>query len=129
MPFSKAHSTYFRAARQIERRISALSLASALRFPFSWDIGNGWNPPFKSERNGGGEVLFGTFGQWNGAKTGRYTDHFSQQRSVLGCKSSFSGHFYGLLFVTAVPNTKLCAWGEEDSGGRVLRAGSMSWVW
>jgi hypothetical protein len=25
-----------------------------------------------------------------------------------------------LLFITAVPNTKLCAWGEEDSGGRVL---------
>ena len=26
----------------------------------------------------------------------------------------------GLLFITAVPNTKLCAWAEEDSGGRVL---------
>ena len=26
-----------------------------------------------------------------------------------------------LLFITAVPNTKLCAWGEEDSGGHVLR--------
>ena len=25
-----------------------------------------------------------------------------------------------LLFITAVPNTKLCAWGEEDSGERVL---------
>ncbi len=25
-----------------------------------------------------------------------------------------------LLFITAVPNTKLCAWGEEDSGGHVL---------
>ena len=25
-----------------------------------------------------------------------------------------------LLFITAVPNTKLCAWGEEDSGGYVL---------
>jgi hypothetical protein len=24
-----------------------------------------------------------------------------------------------LLFITAVPNTKLCAWGEEDSGGHV----------
>jgi hypothetical protein len=23
-------------------------------------------------------------------------------------------------FITAVPNTKLCAWGEEDSGGHVL---------
>ncbi len=23
-----------------------------------------------------------------------------------------------LLFITAVPNTKLCPWGEEDSGGR-----------
>jgi hypothetical protein len=22
-----------------------------------------------------------------------------------------------LLFITAVPNSKLCAWGEEDSGG------------
>jgi hypothetical protein len=22
-----------------------------------------------------------------------------------------------LLFITALPNTKLCAWGEEDSGG------------
>ena len=27
---------------------------------------------------------------------------------------------YLLLFITAVPNTKLCAWGEEDSGGHVL---------
>jgi hypothetical protein len=26
-----------------------------------------------------------------------------------------------LLCITAVPNTKLCAWGEEDSGGHVLR--------
>jgi hypothetical protein len=25
-----------------------------------------------------------------------------------------------LLFITTVPNTKLCAWGEEDSGGHVL---------
>jgi hypothetical protein len=25
-----------------------------------------------------------------------------------------------LLLFTAVPNTKLCAWGEEDSGGHVL---------
>jgi hypothetical protein len=25
-----------------------------------------------------------------------------------------------VLFITAVPNTKLCAWGEEDSGGHVL---------
>jgi hypothetical protein len=24
------------------------------------------------------------------------------------------------LFITAVPNTKMCAWGEEDSGGHVL---------
>jgi hypothetical protein len=24
------------------------------------------------------------------------------------------------VFITAVPNTKLCAWGEEDSGGHVL---------
>jgi len=26
-----------------------------------------------------------------------------------------------LLFITTVPNTKLCAWGEEDSGGHVIR--------
>ena len=25
-----------------------------------------------------------------------------------------------LLFITAVPNTKLCAWGEEDRGEHVL---------
>ena len=25
-----------------------------------------------------------------------------------------------LLFITAVPNTKMCAWGEEDSGEHVL---------
>ena len=25
------------------------------------------------------------------------------------------------VFITAVPNTKLCAWGEGDSGGHVLR--------
>jgi hypothetical protein len=25
-----------------------------------------------------------------------------------------------LLFITAVPNTKLCAWGEEDSAEHVL---------
>jgi hypothetical protein len=24
------------------------------------------------------------------------------------------------VFITAVPNTKLCAWGEEDNGGHVL---------
>jgi hypothetical protein len=24
------------------------------------------------------------------------------------------------VFITAVPNTKLLAWGEEDSGGHVL---------
>jgi hypothetical protein len=28
--------------------------------------------------------------------------------------------FEKLLFITAAPNTKLCAWGEEDSGGHVL---------
>ena len=26
-----------------------------------------------------------------------------------------------LLFITAVPNTKLCAWGEEDSGGHIIK--------
>jgi hypothetical protein len=26
----------------------------------------------------------------------------------------------GLLFITAVPNTKLCAWGVEDRGEHVL---------
>ena len=26
----------------------------------------------------------------------------------------------GVCVMTAVPNTKLCAWGEEDSGGLVL---------
>jgi hypothetical protein len=26
----------------------------------------------------------------------------------------------GVVFITTVPNTKLCAWGEEDSGGHVL---------
>ena len=36
-------------------------------------------------------------------------------RLVSGCPSHT-----GLLFITAVPNTKLCAWGEEDSGGHVL---------
>jgi hypothetical protein len=25
-----------------------------------------------------------------------------------------------VVFITAVSNTKLCAWGEEDSGGHVL---------
>jgi hypothetical protein len=25
-----------------------------------------------------------------------------------------------LLFITAIPNTKLCVWGEEDSGGHVI---------
>jgi hypothetical protein len=24
------------------------------------------------------------------------------------------------VFITVVPNTKMCAWGEEDSGGHVL---------
>jgi hypothetical protein len=24
------------------------------------------------------------------------------------------------VFITVVPNTKLCAWGEEDNGGHVL---------
>ncbi len=33
----------------------------------------------------------------------------------------FTGLFnVPLLFIAAVPNTKLCAWGEEDSGGHVL---------
>ena len=27
---------------------------------------------------------------------------------------------FALLFITAVPNTKLCAWGEEDRGEHVL---------
>jgi hypothetical protein len=45
----------------------------------------------------------------------------------LGCPSRTSerggegdcvkGHV--CVFITAVPNTKLCAWGEEDSGGHV----------
>jgi len=30
------------------------------------------------------------------------------------------GFSRGCVFITAVPNTKLCAWGEEDSGGHVL---------
>jgi hypothetical protein len=36
--------------------------------------------------------------------------------------SSSSGTDLGamLLFITSVPNTKLCAWGEEDRGGHVL---------
>jgi hypothetical protein len=29
--------------------------------------------------------------------------------------------FFLLLFITAVPNTKLFAWREEDSGGHALR--------
>jgi hypothetical protein len=28
--------------------------------------------------------------------------------------------FHMYVFITGVPNTKLCAWGEEDSGGHVL---------
>jgi hypothetical protein len=36
---------------------------------------------------------------------------------ICSCSLSFDR---GLLFITAVPNTKLCAWGEEDSGRHVL---------
>jgi hypothetical protein len=32
----------------------------------------------------------------------------------------FGGQVGVCVFITAVPNTKLCAWGEEDSGGHVL---------
>jgi hypothetical protein len=32
----------------------------------------------------------------------------------------FSDGWSVCVFITAVPNTKLCAWGEEDSGGHVL---------
>ena len=38
---------------------------------------------------------------------------------VYYCSTYFKAS-YSLLFITAVPNTKLCAWGEEDSGGHVL---------
>jgi len=37
-----------------------------------------------------------------------------------GCVYYCSTSYKLLLFITAVPNTKLCAWGEEDSGGYVL---------
>ena len=33
-----------------------------------------------------------------------------------------------LLFITAVPNTKLCAWGEEDRGEQYLLPGSVRQV-
>jgi hypothetical protein len=47
------------------------------------------------------------------------------QLSMLSLKTGaelLGGHNFrgGLLFITAVPNTKLCAWGEEDCGGHVL---------
>ena len=48
-------------------------------------------------------------------------------RTIRGCYAVPIIQFYlrhfstiWLLFITAVPNTKLCVWGEEDSGGHVL---------
>jgi hypothetical protein len=37
-----------------------------------------------------------------------------------GLKTTLSNYSTLLLFITAVPNTKLCAWGEEGSGGYIL---------
>ena len=46
--------------------------------------------------------------------------------AVVFCSSYFSAVRFpcsfvfpleSTVFITAVPNTKLCAWGEEDSGG------------
>jgi hypothetical protein len=50
------------------------------------------------------------------------TERSSERSSVLRFLGSGRGFFERILcvFITAVPNTKLCAWGEEDSGGHVL---------
>jgi hypothetical protein len=43
------------------------------------------------------------------------------ERGQLGAQRASGGRVcVQLLFISAVPNTKLCAWGEEDSGGHVL---------
>ncbi len=42
-------------------------------------------------------------------------------RTFLKVYMELGSYFLFLqVFITAVPNTKLCAWGEEDSGGHVL---------
>ena len=49
------------------------------------------------------------------------------QRKVLGkaqhCRGAYMGRIFiphPVCFITAGPTTKLCAWGEEESGGHVL---------
>ena len=36
------------------------------------------------------------------------------------CERLVGGDFVSVCFITAGPITKLCAWGEEESGGHVL---------
>ena len=43
-----------------------------------------------------------------------------ERRRAEACVNQSDHHALVLLFITAVPNTKLCAWGVEDSGGHVL---------
>jgi hypothetical protein len=54
------------------------------------------------------------------ARTNKRHHHLDLEWFPLCDKRVFQFFSEGLLFITAVPNTKLCVWGEEDSGGQVL---------
>ncbi len=49
-----------------------------------------------------------------------WTLRLTRNAAALAAASPTLLFFGGSLFITAVPNTKLCSWGEEDSGGHVL---------
>jgi hypothetical protein len=49
---------------------------------------------------------------------GRGEGKCERERALERLRYYSPGHV--CVFITAVPNTKLCAWGEEDSGGHVL---------
>jgi hypothetical protein len=54
----------------------------------------------------------------NGGENPAFLDTGRRERE--SCCLLLRGEYLLLLFITAVPNTKLCAWGEEDSGEHVL---------
>jgi hypothetical protein len=57
-------------------------------------------------------------GAREGACTGAAT--MSPPSTLPVGNRDFERLFLLFLFITAVPNTMLCAWGEDDSGGHVL---------
>jgi hypothetical protein len=71
------------------------------------------------KEGGGGEGKCERERDWSGDDATALDIEVDPQQCSFGIrKSDFA--LQVVVFVTVVPNTKLCAWGEEHSGGHVL---------